>query len=135
MSYARTAWTATRDAVRQEVPLEFHVQRARTLVDQLVPAIHKTLKVIAEQQVDIEHLNKEIARRTDDMQRQKEQLLTLKQDLETGQPTYRYASQIYTSDEVKRDLRHRFERFKTAEALLDRDRRHSRGARAGPDGS
>jgi len=123
VSYARTAWSATRDAVRQEVPLEFHVQRARTLVDQLVPAIHKTLKVIAEQQVDIEQLNKEIARRTDDMQRQKEQLLTLKQDLETGQPTYRYASQTYTSGEVKRDLRHRFERFKTAEALLDRDRR------------
>ncbi len=73
VSYAHTAWTSAREAVRQEVPLEFHVQRARTMVDQLVPAIHKTLKVIAEQQVDIEHLNREIARRTEDMGRQKEQ--------------------------------------------------------------
>ena len=123
VSYAHTAWTSAREAVRQEVPLEFHVQRARTLVDQLVPAIHKTLKVIAEQQVDIEHLNREIARRTEDMGRQKEQILTLKQDLEKGDGTYRYASHTYTSTEVKHDLHIRFERFKTAEALLDRDRR------------
>jgi chromosome segregation ATPase len=123
VSYGRAAWSATRDAVKSEVPPEFQVQRARTLVEQLVPAIHKTLKVIAEQQVDIEHLNKEVARRSEDMQSQKEQLLTLKQDLESGQATFRYASHTYTSDEVKRDVRHRFERFKTAEALLDRDRR------------
>ncbi|HEX4072521.1 MAG TPA: hypothetical protein VHX68_15175 [Planctomycetaceae bacterium] len=123
VSYAHTAWTSAREAVRQEVPLEFHVQRARTMVDQLVPAIHKTLKVIAEQQVDIEHLNREIARRTEDMGRQKEQILTLKQDLEKGDGTYRYASHTYTSTEVKHDLHIRFERFKTAEALLDRDRR------------
>lgn len=123
VSYGRTAWCATRDAVKQEVPLEFQVQRARTLVEQLVPAIHTTLKTIAEQQVDIEDLNKTIARRSDDMQHQKDQLLTLKQDLETGNGTFRYASHVYTSDEVKRDLRLRFERFKTAEALLERDRR------------
>jgi peptidoglycan hydrolase CwlO-like protein len=123
LSYGRAALTATRDAVRSEVPMELQVQRARTMVEQLVPAIHSTLKVIAEQQVDIEHLNKEIARRTDDMQQQKSQLLTLKQDLETGQATYRYASHVYSCDEVKRDLRHRFDRFKTAESLLDRDRR------------
>jgi DNA repair exonuclease SbcCD ATPase subunit len=121
-SYGRAAWSATREAVRSEVPMEFQVQRAPTMVEQLVPAIHNTLKVIAEQQVDIEHLNQEIARRTDDMQQQKAQLLTLKQDLESGQATFRYASHVYTSDDVKRDLRHRFDRFKTAESLLDRDR-------------
>jgi len=120
-SYAHTAWTTTRDAVRQEVPLEFQVQRARTTVAQLVPAIHTTLKTIAEQQVDIEHLHKDIARRTDDMQQQKQALLTLRTDLETGQPTFRYASHTFTSDQVKRDLRLRFERFKTAETLLARD--------------
>ena len=57
------------------------------------------------------------------MELQKQQLLTLRTDLETGRPTYRYASHTYTVDQVKRDLRTRFERFKTAEALLDRDRR------------
>lgn len=120
-SYARTAWSATRDAVRQEVPLEFQVQRARTAVAQLEPAIHSTLKAIAEQQVDIEHLNKEIARRGDDMQQQKQAVLTLRTDLESGQSTFRYARLTYTADQVRRDLKVRFERYKTAEALLTRD--------------
>ena len=46
----------------------------------------------------------------------KEQLLTLKHDLETGQSTFRYASIDYTADDVRRDIRTRFERYKTAEA-------------------
>jgi chromosome segregation ATPase len=99
------------------------VQRARTAVDQLVPAIQKTLKIIAEQQVDIEHLNKEVARRSDEMQRQKDQLLTLKRDLESGKSSFRYASHTYSADDVKRDLKHRFERFKTAENVLQRDQK------------
>jgi peptidoglycan hydrolase CwlO-like protein len=123
VSYAHTAWCATRDAVKSEVPPEFEVERARTAVKQLMPAIQTTLKTIAQQQVEVEHLSREIARRSDDMQRQKEQMLTLKRDLGTGQASYRYASRTYSADEVKRDLRNRFDRFKTAESLLERDQR------------
>jgi predicted nucleic acid-binding Zn-ribbon protein len=123
VSYTRTAWSATRDAVKREVPVEFQIERARTAVVQLTPAIQHTLKVIAEQQVDIEQMNKQIAQRTDDLQTAKEQMLTLKHDLESGKSTFRYASVEYTADDVKRDVRTRFERFKAAQAMLDRDRR------------
>lgn len=122
ISYARTAWSATRDAVKREVPLEFQIQRARSAVEQLVPAIQSTLKIIAEQQVDIEHLNRDVARRGEEMQSQREQLMTLRRDFAGGQPV-RYASHSYSADEVRRDLRLRFQRFKTAESLLERDRR------------
>ncbi|HET6325511.1 MAG TPA: hypothetical protein VFG04_12600 [Planctomycetaceae bacterium] len=123
VSYGRTAWTATREAVKSEVPTEFQIERARTAVDQLAPAIQHTLKVIAEQQVDIEHMNKQIAQRTDDLQVAKDQMLTLKHDLESGKSTFRYASMEYTAADVKRDVRTRFERYKAAEAMLERDRR------------
>jgi hypothetical protein len=101
MSYGRTAWTATREAVKREVPLDFQIERARTSVAQLTPAIQHTLKVIAEQQVDIEHLTRDIA----------------------GRSTYRYANASYTADEVRRDVKTRFDRFKAAESFLERDRR------------
>jgi peptidoglycan hydrolase CwlO-like protein len=123
VSYGRTAWSATREAVKREVPLEFQIERARTSVAQLAPAIQHTLKVIAEQQVDIEHLNRDIAKRTEDLQVAKEQLMTLKHDLESGRSTFRYANASYTSDEVRRDVKTRFDRFKAAEAFLERDRR------------
>ena len=45
----------------------------------------------------------------------------VRSDLESGQPTFRYAHYTYTADQVRRDLRTRFERYKTAEALLARD--------------
>ncbi|HEV7998327.1 MAG TPA: hypothetical protein VGP63_00515 [Planctomycetaceae bacterium] len=123
VSYGRTAWSATRDAVKREVPLEFEIERARTAVCQLDPTIKHTLKTIAEQQVDIEHMNKQIAQRTDDLQTAKDQMLTLKHDLDSGKSTFRYASIEYSVADVKRDVRTRFERYKAAEAMLERDRR------------
>jgi chromosome segregation ATPase len=123
MSYARAAYSATREAVKREVPLEFEVQRARTAVQQLEPAIQRTLKTIAEQQVDIEHLSRDVSMRTTELQRQKDQLLTLRTDLATGKSTFRYAGLEYSADSVQRDLGRRFDRFKTAQALLDRDQR------------
>ncbi len=123
VSYGRTAWTATREAVKSEVPLDFQIERARTSVAQLAPAIQHTLKVIAEQQVDIEQMSKQIAQRTDDLTSAKDQMLTLKHDLESGKSTFRYASIEYSADDVKRDVRTRFERYKAAEAMLERDRK------------
>ncbi len=123
VSYGRTAWSATRDAVKREVPTEFEIERARTAVVQLDPAIKHTLKTIAEQQVDIEQMNRQIAQRTDDLQTAKEQMLTLKHDLESGKSTFRYASIDYSVADVKRDVRTRFERYKAAEAMLERDRK------------
>jgi peptidoglycan hydrolase CwlO-like protein len=121
VSYARTAWSATRDAVKSEVPLEFQVQRARTSVKELMPAIQTKLKTIAEQQVEVEHQTREIARRSEDLQRQKEEMLTLKRDLATEQVSYRYGGRAYSADEVRHDLRTRFDRFKVAESLVQHD--------------
>jgi peptidoglycan hydrolase CwlO-like protein len=123
VNYAQTAWSATREAVKREVPLEFQIERARTAVAQLAPAIEKTTKVIAEQQVDIEHLNKAIEQRTADLQGAKETMMTLKHDLESGRSSFRYANVEYTAYDVRRDIRTRFERFKAAEAMLERDRK------------
>ncbi|HXY37258.1 MAG TPA: hypothetical protein VEI07_23720 [Planctomycetaceae bacterium] len=123
VNYAQTAWSATREAVKREVPLEFQIERARTAVAQLAPAIEKTTKVIAEQQVDIEHMNKQIDDRTHDLQVAKDQLMTLNRDLESGKSTFRYASIEYTADDVRRDVATRFARYKAAEAMLERDRK------------
>ncbi len=123
VNYAQTAWSATREAVKREVPLEFQIERARTSVKQLDPAIQHTLKVIAEQQVDLEQMNHQMHDRSADMSTAKEQLMTLKHDLESGKSTFRYASIEYTADDVRRDIRTRFERYKAAEAMLDRDQK------------
>ncbi len=123
VNYAQTAWSATREAVKREVPLEFQIERARTSVKQLDPAIQHTLKVIAEQQVDLEQMNRSDPRSVGRHVDRQRALMTLKHDLESGKSTFRYASIDYTADDVRRDIRTRFERYKAAEAMLDRDQK------------
>ncbi len=120
-SYMKTAGSSVRDAVKREVPIEFEVERARKMVERLVPEIRDSMHVIAEQQVDIEHMSRDITRKSDEISRQKSAIITLKGDLEKGGSTFQYASRTYTSQEVKRDLAQRFARFKTAEETLKRD--------------
>lgn len=117
-SYVKTFSSSARDAIKSEVPIEFEIQRARDMVGNLVPDIRKCMHVIAEEEVNVEHLSKEIARAETDMNKQKEEILALRRDVDQGHQTYKYASRTYTSNEVKRDLASRFERYKTAEATL-----------------
>ena len=78
---------------------------------------------IAEQQVDIEHRTREIRRKKqEELGRQKQVILTLRNDLEHGSGTFKYASRTYTANQVKRDLALRFDRFKGFEESIGRDK-------------
>lgn len=121
-SYASTSASMVRDSIKSEVPIDVEIQRARDLVAQLMPEIRQCMHVTAEQQVDIEHLTTEIARKEGELGRQKGEILALRNDLANGGDTFVYASRKYTSDEVRRDLAVRFERFKSFEDAITRDK-------------
>lgn len=123
ISYVRAGCRNVQNAVKAEVPVEFEIERAKTLVDQLVPDIRQCMHVIAEQQVDIEHLTAALNRKDTDLAKQKESILTLRTDLGSGKSTFTYASHKYSTGEVKRDLATRFERYKAAEELIAADRK------------
>jgi chromosome segregation ATPase len=117
-SYMRTSVSSVREAIKSEVPLDFEIERAREMVDHLVPDIRNCMHVIAEEEVNVEDLNREITRTEANLAKQKDQILALRTDLGGGKSTYHYAGRTYTSEDVKRDLAQRFERFKTAEETL-----------------
>jgi len=123
VSYVRTGFHSVRDAVKSEVPIEFEIQRARAMVDQLVPEIRQCMHVIAEQQVDVEHLNQSLTKKDADIGKQRGALLTLRTDLGSGKSLFVYAGRSYQAQDVKRDLATRFERFKAAEEILAADRK------------
>ncbi len=118
VSYVTTGVSSLREAVRSEVPIEFEMERAKHEVAELVPAIHKSLKIVAEQQVSVENLRANIDQKTAALEEQEEAILALNEDLKTGDEQFVYAGHSYTSNEVQRDLTERFNRFKTAEATL-----------------
>lgn len=123
LSYVRTGATSIHKAVKAEVPVEFEIARAHQMVEQLVPDVRQCMHVIAEQQVDIEHLQAGIDRRETELAKQKGTILALRKDIGANKSTYSYAGHTYASEEVRRDLATRFERFKAAEETLAADRK------------
>jgi hypothetical protein len=120
-SYVSTAFSGVREAMKSEVPIDFEVARARELVSQLVPDIRECMRKIAEQQVDVESRQMQLAEKELSLKKQKDVILAMQDDLSTGKGEYIYAGLTYSSEEVKQDLENRFGRYKAAENVLMSD--------------
>ena len=135
-SYFGTSFGWVKSSVKNSVPVEFEIERARQMVQNLVPDIRRNMHVIAQEEVEVEKLEKQIASTEATLTRDRAELLRLKTDLATGQSTFQYAGRSYGADEVKVDLANRFERFKTHDSthkslreILDARKRSLQAAR------
>lgn len=118
VSYVATSVGWVKDAVADSVPMEFELERARTLVRELVPDIRKNMHVIAREEVEVQRLEKQISEGEQKQERDQTDLMRLKADLASGQAVFHYASRKYSADQVKLDLANRFERYKTSDATI-----------------
>lgn len=116
LSYVRTSAGYMTDAVQESVPIEFQIDRARGMVQDLVPEVRKNMHVIAKEEVEVQRLDEQIAENQSRLAKEKEQLLRLKTDLGSGKDAFQYGGRTYSAEEVRADLASRFERFKTGEA-------------------
>jgi hypothetical protein len=128
-SYVSTAYRRTANTVKDSVPMEFQIDRARNMVRDLEPEIRRSMHVIAKEEVEVAALDERIAGAEEKASKDKSEILRLQSDLGSGEHTFRYAGHSYTSGEVRDDLTRRFNRFKTADATLD-SLRQMRDARA-----
>ena len=117
-SYIRTSAGCVKESVQNSVPIEFQIERARTMIQDLVPEVRKNMHVIAKEEVEVNRLEEQITNLEAKLAKDKEQLLRLKTDLAAGKDSYQYVGRKYTADEVKTDLANRFDRYKTSEATL-----------------
>jgi chromosome segregation ATPase len=117
-SYLRTSIGYVTGAVQESVPIEFQIDRARGMIQDLVPEVRKNMHVIAKEEVEVQRLDEQIGENQERLGKEKDQLLRLKTDLVSGKEEFKYGGRSYTADEVRSDLANRFERFKTGEATL-----------------
>ncbi|MBN2021506.1 MAG: hypothetical protein JW809_01815 [Pirellulales bacterium] len=118
-SYVQTSARCVKDSVRDAVPVEFQIQRARQMIQGLEPEVRKNMHVIAKEEIEIARLEEKIQKAEERGEKDREQLLTLKSDLTSGRDVFHYAGRSYTKQQVKVDLANRFQRFKTGEATLE----------------
>ena len=117
-SYVGTSWGRLKESVKSSVPVEFEIDRARKMVKDLVPDIQRNMHVIAQEEVQVDQLQQQIAASGEKLAKDREGLLRLQADASSAKTTFTYVGRTYTSDQVKADLANRFERFKTSDATL-----------------
>jgi regulator of replication initiation timing len=114
-SYLRTAGQRAVSAVKENVPIDFEIERARSMVGNLVPEIRKTMQIIAQEEVEAERLAGQVRQAERKLAQDRELVLTLKTDLEAGRPKYEYGGRTYTAQQLRQDLAAKFARFQVAE--------------------
>ncbi len=121
-SYIQTGFNRVQDAVQSEVPISFELDRARNEVQQLIPVIRKSLHVVAEEQVEVDHLKTALETKGAALAEQQQSLVTLTSDLKSDRHQFVYAGSTYNRTELEKDLAERFSRFKIAEESLKKER-------------
>ena len=59
-SHVKTSLGWVRQSVRETVPVEFEISRARQMIKDLDPEIHRNMHLIAKEEVEVKHLREQL---------------------------------------------------------------------------
>lgn len=120
VSYIGTSLGMIRESVRDNIPLEFELSRAKRMIKDLEPEIARNMHVIAKEEVEVSNLKKQVNDIDGSLAKSKSEIMRLKSDLDRGSSNFVYAGKQYTSKQVETDLANRFDRHKTKEETANR---------------
>jgi len=113
ISYVSTSVSQLHQQVKDNVPIEFELERARNMIKDITPEIRDGMHEIAKEEVKVEELAAQIENLENQLAKDEEVILERKADLESGDSYYYYAGVRYSRDRVNDDLSKRFARYKT----------------------
>ena len=117
-SYVRSSCREVRSAVRDNIPIEFELRRARDLLDGVGPELHNNVRLVAEQEVEIASLKGDIDQGRRNLQDEKYRVQKLRDSLSSAQSSFSFGDLTYTRDQVAQELSRQFTHYREAEAAL-----------------
>jgi len=117
-SYVRSSARSMRTVVKDSVPIEFELRRARDLLEDIIPEMRANIQLIAQEEVEVAALKAQITRGEESLGEERERIQKLRASLERPQAHYCFGGREYSRTDVKADLAGRFERFKESELVL-----------------
>jgi len=118
ISYVKSSARGVRTVVKDSVPIEFELRRARDMLEEIIPEMHANIRLIAQEEVEVAALKGEITKGQEALKDEENKIKTLRVALEQPRVEYSFAGRNYARSEVKGDLAARFERFKESEVVL-----------------
>lgn len=135
-SYLRTGVSWVSQSVKDAVPVEVEMRRARQMISDLEPEIGRNMQLIAKEKYHVSRLEKQVEDLQANLSGAERDIMRLTSDLKGGDNVFVYAGRTYDRGEVREDLTTRFRRFKTQQAtqeklahMLDARRRSLEAAR------
>ncbi len=122
-SYISSSARSVRESVKESVPTEFELQRARDLLEEIVPEMHANIKLIAQEEVEVENLCRDIAHCEQSLSEEKVRIEKVGHLLSGSARVFTISDRQYTRQAVKTDLARRFDHYKEAELVLRGKRR------------
>ena len=120
ISYLCTAQRSVKTMVEDSVPVEFQLERARDMVERIVPELKENIRVIAMEEVEIATLKREIAEGEESLVDEESKIAALRAKVDTQLVSL--GDNEIRGHMVQR-LRSRFRNFKEAEVMLAGKRR------------
>jgi len=118
VSYVRSGCRSVSSSVKDNVPVEFQIRRVRDLIDDSVPEMQKNIRLMAEQEVDIESMKTDMVQCKKSLEEEKRRLQKLRDALATSQSSFTFGELTYTREQLTEELAQSFDSYKQAEAAL-----------------
>ncbi|MHC4646224.1 MAG: signal peptide-containing protein [Planctomycetota bacterium] len=117
VSYVRSTARSIQEAVKDSVPIEFELRRAKDLLEDIIPEMHANIRLIAQEEVEVAALKSDIERSDKGLVDERARICKLRQKLDAQTASYSIGDGSYTRTQVMENLTGRFERFREAELV------------------
>lgn len=121
LDWLRTSREDVRSRVRDQVPIDVELQRARRLLDDAVPEVRQRREVIVRMELEAEGLQNKIDQSVRELERQRRELLELRQRAGSSAEDFGEAP---GSSALVDEIAGRFEIYQTENAVLATHRQH-----------
>lgn len=117
-SYLRTSQRVVQKGIEDSTPLEFHLERLRQMVDDLAPEVRRNRTLLAEAEVDVEHLQIEVAQQQGKLTQSRDQIIRQRKLLSNSDSDLFIGGHKYTRQQVETDLAEKLDAYSATEATL-----------------
>jgi chromosome segregation ATPase len=121
-SYIRSSSNSISRSIKDNIPLDFQITRARDLLAGTDSEMRKNVRLMAEEEVDIASLRTDIDRAKESLDEERARLQKLRDDLATSQKSFTFGEFTYTREQLTQELARRFKFYQEAEAALEQRR-------------
>src|SRR5690348_8536618 len=117
-SYIRSSASEVRASVKDNIPIEFELRRARDLLDGVEPELHQNIRLVAEQEVEIANLKGDLGQGQQNLVAEKQRIEKLRNCLSSQQVSFEFGGLDFTRPQLTQELSRQFTHFKEAETAL-----------------